>query len=153
VIEAVAAGFSAAELAETHTWQERESALSTCLDQLPARSSALVAERYHKSRAIEDLAEEFGMSVDGIYRSAQPPTPPAARVCQPSPATRRLSSMHPPPSMDPSEVSRLSLRWLDGVATDEERQRLFAALASDPSAALSLRPARPLRAAARERQP
>lgn len=39
--------------------------------------------------------------------------------------------------MDPSEVSRLSLRWLDGVATDEERQRLFAALASDPSAALT----------------
>ena len=69
VIEAVATAFSEAEQADTHTWQERESALSTCLDQLPARSSALVTERYHKSRAIEDLAEEFGLSVDGIYQT------------------------------------------------------------------------------------
>ena len=69
VIEAVAAGFSLAEHTETHPWQEREAALNSCLDQLPVRSSALVAERYHKSRAIEDLAEEFGMSVDSIYQT------------------------------------------------------------------------------------
>lgn len=44
--------------------------------------------------------------------------------------------MHPLPSMDPSEVSRLSLRWLDGVATDAERKRLFEVLAVDAAAAL-----------------
>jgi hypothetical protein len=38
--------------------------------------------------------------------------------------------------MDPSEVSRLSLRWLDGVATDVERERLFEVIAADASAAL-----------------
>lgn len=38
--------------------------------------------------------------------------------------------------MDPSEVSRLSLRWLDGVATDAERGRLCQALVADASAAL-----------------
>lgn len=45
--------------------------------------------------------------------------------------------MHPSPFIDPSEVSRLSLRWLDGVATDAERDKLFEALAADASAALT----------------
>jgi len=69
-LEAVAEGFNRVEQEEeAQTWQERERALNACLDLLPARSSALIAERYHKSRAIEDLAEEFGMSLDGIYQT------------------------------------------------------------------------------------
>ncbi|MFZ4595098.1 MAG: sigma-70 family RNA polymerase sigma factor [Verrucomicrobiaceae bacterium] len=70
VLEAVAEGFNRVEQEEeAQTWQERERALNACLDLLPARSSALIAERYHKSRAIEELAEEFGMSLDGIYQT------------------------------------------------------------------------------------
>jgi len=43
--------------------------------------------------------------------------------------------MNPSPSMEPTEVTRLALRWLDGMATDAERQTLFAVIAADPEAA------------------
>ena len=67
VIEAVAAGF-----AEEHgrgAWRDREQALNQCLELLPERSAALIADRYQKGQAVEDLATETGMTVEAIYQA------------------------------------------------------------------------------------
>ena len=67
VIEAVAAGFEQDQ--EQVTWREREAALNQCLELLPERSASLVAERYQKGLAVEDLAADTGMTADAIYQA------------------------------------------------------------------------------------
>ena len=67
IIESVAEGF-APEHAQ-QAWQEREHALKQCIEQLPPRSGALVAERYAKGTGIDDIAAETGLSVDAIYQA------------------------------------------------------------------------------------
>ena len=67
VIEAVAAGF---DQDQGHAaWRDREQALNQCLELLPERSAALIAERYEKGRAVEDLAGDTGMTMDALYQT------------------------------------------------------------------------------------
>lgn len=67
VIEAVAAGFD--EDQGQAKWRDRELALNKCLEILPERSAALLADRYQKGHAVEDLAADTGMTVDAIYQT------------------------------------------------------------------------------------
>ena len=67
VIEAVAEGFESDF--SPSVWQKRETALNQCIDQLPDRSGALIADRYTKGRSVEELADDSGMSVDAIYQA------------------------------------------------------------------------------------
>ncbi|MDB6140275.1 MAG: polymerase factor sigma-70 [Verrucomicrobiaceae bacterium] len=67
IIEAVAAGFE--EDRDHASWRERELALTQCLALLPERSAALVADRYQKGHAVEDIATETGMTIDAIYQA------------------------------------------------------------------------------------
>src|SRR3569623_1527934 len=67
VMEAGAAGCDKDE--GRAAWRDRERALNQCLEILPERSAALVAERYQKGLTIEDLAEETGMKADAIYQA------------------------------------------------------------------------------------
>ena len=67
VIEAVAAGFDAD--VPSIIWQRREAALTQCIDQLPERSGLLISDRYTKGLAVEDIADDTGMTVDAIYQA------------------------------------------------------------------------------------
>ena len=67
VIEAVAAGFDYEE--GQAAWRERETALNHCLEKLPERSASLIAERYQKGLAVEDLVADTGMTAEAIYQA------------------------------------------------------------------------------------
>jgi len=67
VIEAVAAGFD--EDQGHAAWRDRELALNQCLELLPERSAALIAERYQKGLAVEDLVADTGMTAEAIYQA------------------------------------------------------------------------------------
>lgn len=67
VIEAVAEGFESDF--SPSVWQRRESALNQCLDQLPSRSGALIADRYTKGRSVEEIADDSGMTAEAIYQA------------------------------------------------------------------------------------
>jgi RNA polymerase sigma-70 factor (ECF subfamily) len=64
-IEAVSRAF---DRAETPVSREAE-ALEHCLDQLPGKSRQLLALRYERSLAIEQIARELQLTLDAVYQS------------------------------------------------------------------------------------
>ena len=66
-LERLSAEFAASE-AES-PWQDREAALTQCLDTLPERSARIVRQRYHQNQAIETIATEAGLTVDALYQT------------------------------------------------------------------------------------
>lgn len=66
-LERLSAEFAASE-AES-PWQDREAALTQCLDTLPERSARFVRQRYHQNQPIETMATEAGLTVDALYQT------------------------------------------------------------------------------------
>ncbi len=69
VMERVSQAFDQTEATERTRREDRERALRECVKELPPRSGELIAERYEKGRAIEELATDLGLSLDAIYQT------------------------------------------------------------------------------------
>jgi RNA polymerase sigma-70 factor (ECF subfamily) len=50
-------------------WQDREKALSYCLELLPERTARFIDQRYHHQRPVDVIAQEANMTVDALYQT------------------------------------------------------------------------------------
>lgn len=67
VIEELAHAFEPEQGREV--WLDRERALVQCIQQLPQRSGALIADRYSKGRSMDQISQETGLSAEALYQA------------------------------------------------------------------------------------
>lgn len=65
-LEALSRGFAKDE-AEA-MWEDREKALSHCLELLPKRTATMITERYDQRRPVEAIAREAEITVPALYQ-------------------------------------------------------------------------------------
>ena len=49
--------------------EQRREALDACLAKLDDRQRRLLERRYDQQRSVDDVASEFGMSVEAVYKA------------------------------------------------------------------------------------
>jgi len=52
-------------------FQERQNALTECLDKLPAKTRTLIEQVYGADRTIKDVASQLGVGAEGVYKALQ----------------------------------------------------------------------------------
>lgn len=66
-LEALSESFAAHE--DQGSWQEREQALSYCLELLPEKSARVMSARYGLGESAESIASSMGLSLDAVYQT------------------------------------------------------------------------------------
>jgi len=66
-LEALSESFAAHE--DQGSWQEREQALSYCLELLPEKSTRVLSARYGRGEAADQIAAAMGLTLDAVYQT------------------------------------------------------------------------------------
>ncbi|MBA4190019.1 MAG: hypothetical protein C0467_18700 [Planctomycetaceae bacterium] len=58
-------------LADDDYFQQRQTALTECLDKLPAKSRTLIEQVYGADQTVKDVAASLGVGAEGLYKALQ----------------------------------------------------------------------------------